>query len=198
MVILLLLVGVMSLVYAIFTSGDFLEPIVILDTSLINCLMGYFQESKAEDALEKLKNYSSAKAKVKRGGDITEIDAKDLVRGDYIILEAGDKIPADARIVESYFAKCDESILTGESMSVDKTEETITKKALIAEHTDMVYSGTILVAGKIEAIVTDTGMNTELGKIASTLDSKEEPITPLQVKVNKISTFISCVAAILY
>lgn len=197
MVILLMLVGVMSLVYAIFTSGDFLEPIVILGTSLINCLMGYFQESKAEDALEKLKNYSSAKAKVKRGGDITEIDAKDLVRGDYIILEAGDKIPADARIVESYFAKCDESILTGESMSVDKTEETITKKALIAERTDMVYSGTILVAGKIEAIVTDTGMNTELGKIASTLDSKEEPITPLQVKVNKISTFISCVAAIL-
>ena len=196
-VILLLLVGVMSLVYAIFTSGDFLEPIVILGTSLINCLMGYFQESKAEDALEKLKNYSSAKAKVKRGGDITEIDAKDLVRGDYIILEAGDKIPADARIVESYFAKCDESILTGESMSVDKTEETITKKALIAERTDMVYSGTILVAGKIEAVVTDTGMNTELGKIASTLDSKEEPITPLQVKVNKISTFISCVAAIL-
>lgn len=197
MVILLLLVGVMSLVYAIFTSGDFLEPIVILGTSLINCLMGYFQESKAEDALEKLKNYSSAKAKVKRGGDITEIDAKDLVRGDYIILEAGDKIPADARIVESYFAKCDESILTGESMSVDKTEETITKKALIAERTDMVYSGTILVAGKIEAVVTDTGMNTELGKIASTLDSKEESITPLQVKVNKISTFISCVAAIL-
>lgn len=197
MVILLLLVGVMSLVYAIFTSGDFLEPIVILGTSLINCLMGYFQESKAEDALEKLKNYSSAKAKVKRGGDITEIDAKDLVRGDYIILEAGDKIPADARIVESYFAKCDESILTGESMSVDKTEETITKKVLIAERTDMVYSGTILVAGKIEAVVTDTGMNTELGKIASTLDSKEEPITPLQVKVNKISTFISCVAAIL-
>ena len=82
-------------------------------------------------------------------------------------------------------------------MSVDKTEETITKKALIAERTDMVYSGTILVAGKIEAVVTDTGMNTELGKIASTLDSKEEPITPLQVKVNKISTFISCVAAIL-
>lgn len=197
MVILLLLVGFMSLVYAIFTSGDFLEPIVILGTSLINCLMGYFQESKAEDSLEKLKNYSSAKAKVKRGGDITEIDAKDLVRGDYIILEAGDKIPADARIVESYFAKCDESILTGESMSVDKTEETITKKALIAERTDMVYSGTILVAGKIEAVVTDTGMNTELGKIASTLDSKEEPITPLQVKVNKISTFISCVAAIL-
>ena len=197
MVILLLLVGVMSLVYATFTSGDFLEPIVILGTSLINCLMGYFQESKAEDALEKLKNYSSAKARVKRGGDITEIDAKDLVRGDYIILEAGDKIPADARIVESYFAKCDESILTGESMSVDKTEETITKKALIAERSNMVYSGTIVVAGKIEAIVTDTGMNTELGKIASTLDSKEEPITPLQVKVNKISTFISCVAAVL-
>ena len=197
MIILLLVVGVMSLVYAIFTSGDFLEPIVILGTSLINCLMGYLQESKAENALEKLKNYSSDKAKVKRDNTITEIDSKDIVRGDYLILEAGDKIPADARIVESYFAKCDESILTGESMSVDKTEDTVRSKVLIAERNNMVYSGTILVAGKIEAIVTETGMNTELGKIAATIDSKEEPITPLQVKVNKISTFISGVAAIL-
>ena len=197
MIILLIIVGLMSLFYAIFTNGDYLEPIVILGTTLINCFMGYLQESKAEDAVEKLKKYSALWTTVKRDGKIIEINSKDLVRGDYIILEAGDKIPADARIVKSYFAKCDESILTGESLNIDKNDKTYDKKLLIAERHNMVYSGTILVAGKIEAIVTATGMNTELGKIASTLDKDIEPITPLEVKVKKISAFISGIAAFL-
>ena len=197
MIILLLVVGLMSLFYAIFTNGDFLEPIVILGTSLINCFMGYLQESKAEDAVEKLKSYQSNKTTVKRDGKLEEIASENIVDGDYIILEAGDKVPADARIIESYFAKCDEAILTGESMSVDKTENTISKTALISERYNMVYSGTVVVAGKIEAIVVETGMDTEIGKIASTIDTKEEPITPLQVKVKKISTFISGIAAFL-
>ncbi len=197
MIILLLVVGLLSLFYAIFTGGDFLEPIVILGTTLINCLMGYLQESKAEDAIEKLKSYQSSHTTVKRDGDFTEINSENLVTGDYIVLEAGDKVPADARVIESYFAKCDESILTGESMSVDKFAEVINKNALISERFNMVYSGTVLVAGKIEAIVTDTGMDTEIGKIAATIDTKEEPITPLQVKVKKISTFISGIAAFL-
>ena len=197
MIILLLVVGLMSLFYAIFTNGDFLEPIVILGTSLINCFMGYLQESKAEDAVEKLKSYQSNKTTVKRDGKLEEIDSENIVDGDYIILEAGDKVPADARIIESYFAKCDEAILTGESMSVDKTENAISKNALISERYNMVYSGTVVVAGKIEAIVVETGMDTEIGKIASTIDTKEEPITPLQVKVKKISTFISGIAAFL-
>ena len=197
MIILLLVVGLMSLFYAIFTNGDFLEPIVILGTTLINCFMGYLQESKAEDAVEKLKSYQSSKTTVKRDGKLEEIDSENIVDGDYIILEAGDKVPADARIIESYFAKCDEAILTGESMSVDKTENAISKNALISERYNMVYSGTVVVAGKIEAIVVETGMDTEIGKIASTIDTKEEPITPLQVKVKKISTFISGIAAFL-
>ena len=197
MIILLLVVGLMSLFYAIFTNGDFLEPIVILGTSLINCFMGYLQESKAEDAVEKLKSYQSSKTTVKRDGKLEEIDSENIVDGDYIILEAGDKVPADARIIESYFAKCDEAILTGESMSVDKTENAISKNVLISERYNMVYSGTVVVAGKIEAIVVETGMDTEIGKIASTIDTKEEPITPLQVKVKKISTFISGIAAFL-
>ena len=197
MIILLLVVGLMSLFYAIFTNGDFLEPIVILGTTLINCFMGYLQESKAEDAVEKLKSYQSSKTTVKRDGKLEEIASENIVDGDYIILEAGDKVPADARIIESYFAKCDEAILTGESMSVDKTENAISKNALISERYNMVYSGTVVVAGKIEAIVVETGMDTEIGKIASTIDTKEEPITPLQVKVKKISTFISGIAAFL-
>ena len=102
MIILLLVVGLMSLFYAIFTDGDFLEPIVILGTTLVNCIMGYFQESKAEDAIEKLKNYSSEYTTVKRDGKLEKINSEDLVEGDYIILEAGDKVPTDARIIESH------------------------------------------------------------------------------------------------
>ena len=197
MIILLLVVGVLSLIYALLTDEDFLEPIVILGTTLVNCIMGYLQESKAEDATDKLKKYTANYVTVKRDGKSKEIDAKYLVPGDYIILEAGDKVPADARIMKSYFAKTDESILTGESQNVDKIEEPIKKDLLLAETYNMVYSGTVVTAGKIEAIVVDIGMNTELGKIAGILDTKEEPITPLQMKVAKVTRFITGVAGIL-
>ena len=197
MIILLLVVGVLSLIYALLTDEDFLEPIVILGTTLVNCIMGYLQESKAEDATDKLKKYTANYVTVKRDGKSKEIDAKYLVPGDYIILEAGDKVPADARIMKSYFAKTDESILTGESQNVDKIEEPIKKDLLLAETYNMVYSGTVVTAGKIEAIVVDIGMNTELGKIAGILDTKEEPITPLQMKVAKVTRFITGVAGVL-
>ena len=197
MIILLLVVGLMSLFYAIFTNGDFLEPIVILGTTLVNCIMGYFQESKAEDAIEKLKNYSSEYTTVKREGKLEKINSEDLVEGDYIILEAGDKVPADARIIESHFAKCDEAILTGESLNVEKIDEVLKGDLIIAERKNMVYSGTVVTAGKIEAIVVDIGMDTELGKIAASIDTSVEPITPLQVKIKKISSFISGIAAFL-
>lgn len=197
MIILLLVVGFLSLLYAIMTDGDFLEPIVILGTSLVNCIMGYLQESKAEDATNKLKKYTANYITVKRDGVTKEVNARYLVPGDYVILEAGDKIPADARIIKSYFAKTDESILTGESQNVDKTEEIIKKDSLLAETYNMVYSGTVLTAGKVEAVVVNTGMKTELGKIADALDTKEEPITPLQMKVEKVTRFITGVAGIL-
>ena len=197
MIILLLVVGLMSLFYAIFTNGDFLEPIVILGTTLVNCIMGYFQESKAEDAIEKLKNYSSEYTTVKRDGKLEKINSEDLVEGDYIILEAGDKVPADARIIESHFAKCDEAILTGESLNVEKIDEVLKGDLIIAERKNMVYSGTVVTAGKIKAIVVDIGMDTELGKIAASIDTSVEPITPLQVKIKKISSFISGIAAFL-
>ena len=197
MIILLLVVGFLSLLYAIMTDGDFLEPIVILGTSLVNCIMGYLQESKAEDATNKLKKYSANYVTVKRDGLTKEVNSKNLVPGDYIILEAGDKIPADARIVKSYFAKTDESILTGESQNVDKIDEVIEKDSLLAETYNMIYSGTVLTAGKVEAVVTNVGMKTELGKIAGALDTKEEPITPLQMKVAKVTRFITGVAGFL-
>ena len=197
MIILLLIVGLMSLFNAIFSDGDYLEPFVILGTTIINCIMGYLQESKAEDALEKLKKYSAEYTMVKRNGKIKEINSQDLVEGDYIILEAGDKVPADARIIENHFAKCDEAILTGESLNVEKTDEVLTGNLAISERKNMIYSGTSVTVGKIEAIVVDIGMDTELGKIAASLDTKIEPITPLQIKIKKISTFISFIAAFL-
>ncbi len=197
MIILLLIVGILSLIYSIVSNSDYLEPIVILGTTIVNCIMGFLQESKAEDAIGKLKKYKASYVTVKRNGKFKDIDSKNLVVGDYIILESGDKIPADARVVESYFGKVDESILTGESLNVDKTKDVIDKDVTIAERYNMVYSGTILVSGKIEAIVVATGMDTELGKIASVMDTKEEPITPLQMKVKKVSRFITIVACIL-
>ncbi len=197
MIILLLIVGFLSLIYSLITKEDFLEPLVILGTTLVNCIMGYFQESKAVNATEKLKKYSANYITVKRNGITEDIDAKDLVPGDYIILEAGDKVPADARIVQSYFAKTDESILTGESDNVEKNEKVILNETILAETYNMIYSGTVVVSGKIEAIVTSIGMNTELGKIAGVLDTKEEPITPIQMKVAKVSRFITGVAFIL-
>lgn len=197
MIILLIIVGVLSFIYAILTDGDFLDSIVILGTTLINCFMGYLQESKAEDAVGKLKKYSVSYVNVKRNGKYKKIDAKYLVPGDFIALEAGDKVPADARIIDSSFAKCDESILTGESASVSKDDDVITKDVVIQERKNMLYSGTILVNGKVDAIVVKTGMQTELGKIASSVDTDVEPITPLQMKVKKVSKFISFVAAFL-
>lgn len=197
MIILLLVVGILSLIYSIISGDDFLEPIIILGTSILNCFMGFLQESKSEDAIGKLKKYSANCVTVKRAGKYKEIDSKNLVVGDYLILEAGDKIPADARVVESYFGKVNESILTGESLSVDKVEDSIKTDVPISERTNMIYSGTVLVAGKIEAIVVAIGMDTELGKIASVMDTKEEPVTPLQLKVKKISQFITIVAIFL-
>lgn len=197
MIILLLVVGFLSLIYSVINKSDFLEPIVILGTSIINCFMGFLQESKAEDAIGKLKKYTTNYVSVKRNNKFRKIDAKNLVVGDIILLEAGDKIPADARIIESYYAKTDESILTGESLNVDKNSDVILKKVSISERTNMVFSGTILVAGKVQAIVIATGMNTELGKIAQVIDNDEEPLTPLQIKVEKISKFITVIAGIL-
>ena len=197
MIILLLVVGVLSFFYALFDTGDYLDSIVILGTTFVNILMGYFQEDRAEDAIEKLKQYNVTKVQVYRNGMLEEISSVDLVVGDVIVLEAGDSIPADARVIESYFAKADEAILTGESNSVSKNEDVLLQDVLLHERANMVYAGTNLVAGRVVAIVVETGMRTEMGKIAKNLNTSEEPITSLQVKVKKVSTFISMVAIFL-
>ena len=197
MVILLLVVGILSLFYAMFETHDYLDSIVILGTTLINVFMGYLQEDKAEDAVEKLKQYNITKVGVLRDGVMEEVPSTQLVVGDIITLEAGDSIPADARIIESYFAKADESILTGESNSVSKNEEVLNKDVSLHERSNIVYAGTNLVSGKVVAVVVATSMQTEIGRIAKVINTSEEPTTSLQVKVKKVSTFITMVAILL-
>ena len=197
MVILLFIVGFLSLAHAIFTNGDFLEPIVIISTSIINCIMGYLQESKAEDALGKLKKYSQDYVRVKRNGKYKNINSKNLTLGDYVVLESGDKVPADCRIVKNYFCTADESILTGESINIEKSEDVIKNDLILAERTNMIYAGSTIVSGKVEAIVVAIGNETELGKIAKSIDQEKEILTPLEIKVKKVSKFITYVAAIL-
>ena len=196
MIILLLIVGILSLIYSIVSKSDFLEPVVILGTTLINCIMGFLQEAKAEDAIGKLKKYSANYITVKRNGKYKEIDSKNLVVGDHIVLEAGDKIPADARVIESYFGKVDESILTGESLSVDKTDEIITETVGISDRKNMVYSGSFVAYGRGSFLVTDIGMNTEVGKIATLLKSASDKKTPLQVNLDNFGKRLSIIIMI--
>ena len=197
MIILLLVVGILSLIYTIFTDGDYLDPIVIIGTTLVNVFMGYLQESKAEDAVEKLKKYTATMVTVRRDNRLMEVNSKDVVVGDILVLEAGDQVAADARILESYFAKVDEAILTGESNQVVKENDLLSGKKALHEMNNMVFAGTSVVTGKMEAVVVRTGMDTEMGKIAKTLTKSADPITPLEVKVKKISSFISTVAIFL-
>jgi len=197
MILLLILVGAVSLVYSIVNKESPIEAIVIFACVLINAVMGFSQEMKSENAIDALKTMTASKTQVKRDGVWIEIDTKDVVVGDIIMLEAGDKIPADARVVKVVSAQVDESILTGESLSVEKEDVVLKGDKLLQEQTNIIFSGTSLVNGKIEAVVIATGMDTELGKIAGSLDKKEDELTPLQVKIKKVSGFITVVACVL-
>ena len=197
MVLLLILVGVVSLVYSIVNGESAIESVVIFSCLLINVIMGFVQEMKSENAIDALKTMTQSKVQVKRDGVWVEIDTAKLVVGDVIQLDAGDKVPADARIIKAVNAKVDESILTGESLQVDKDDETLSGDKLIQDQINIVFSGTSVTNGKIEAVVIKTGMETELGKIAGSLDSGKEALTPLQVKIKKVSGFITVIACIL-
>lgn len=197
MVLFLILVGVVSLVYSIVNSESVIESVVIFSCLLINVIMGFVQEMKSENAIDALKTMTQSKVQVKRDGVWVEIDTAKLVVGDVIQLDAGDKVPADARIIKAVNAKVDESILTGESLQVDKDDEILSGDKLIQDQINIVFSGTSVTNGKIEAVVIKTGMETELGKIAGSLDSGKEALTPLQVKIKKVSGFITVIACIL-
>ena len=175
--------------------GELFEPALILLIVILNAIMGVVQESKAEKALDALKNMSAPHARVIRNGEETVIDASELVPGDIIRLEAGDFVPADARLIYSAGLKSEESALTGESVPSEKDAETvIDKKAPIGDRTNMIFSGCSITYGTATAVVTATGMDTEMGKIANLLEGESDAQTPLQKKLSQLGKYLGIVA----
>lgn len=197
MIILLLIVGILSFIYSTVTGSDYADSIVILFSVIVNAIMGYIQEQKAENSLESLKSYVTSTVEVLRDNKSHEVDSKQITIGDVIILESGDKIPADCRLLEAINLQVDESILTGESKPLTKTPDLITEEVEIHDRKNMIYSGTNIINGKAKALVVKIGDDTELGKIAQNLNKEKQAPTPLQIKVGKVSKFITYVAIFL-
>ena len=193
MIIMLLIVSIISFFNAYFMHEAYTDSILIVFIVFLNAFMGYIQEAKAEASINSLKNMSTCRVKVKRNNVIYMIDSCKLVPGDIVILEAGDKIPCDCRVIESTHSLVDESVLTGESVCVSKSSKVIKEEVLINDRVNMVYSGSSLVNGKLVCIVVSTGMNTFLGNIASSVGTKKDVPTPLQLKISEISRNLSII-----
>ena len=175
--------------------GEFFEPALILLIVVLNAVMGVIQEGKAERALDALKGMSAPHARAIRDGVEKIIDAADLVPGDIIKLEAGDFVPADARLLHSVSLKSEEAALTGESVPSEKdANEVVATDAPIGDRHNMVFSGCSITYGTATAVVTATGMNTEMGKIANLLDSEGETETPLQKKLGQLGKYLGILA----
>jgi P-type Ca2+ transporter type 2C len=170
--------------------GHFVDAIVVLAVLMLNALIGFFQETQAERAMDALMEMAAPKAKVRRDGKTETIQARELMPGDIILLEAGDKIPADARLLEVSNLKVNESSLTGESMPVEKQAGVIEKEAAVVDRENMVYMGTIITSGRAVAVVAATGMTTEIGKIATGLVEIKPEATPLQKNIAKLSRYL--------
>lgn len=197
MILILLAAAAISFVLAVMSgeASEFFEPVLILLIVVVNAIMGVMQESKAEKALDALKSLSAPHARVIRGGKEQVIDAVQLVPGDVMLLEAGDFVPADGRLLESSAMKIEESALTGESVPAEKdAEAAVPEDASLGDRVNMVYSGCSVTYGRGRAIVTGTGMNTEMGKIANLLDSEEETQTPLQKKLADLGKYLGILA----
>lgn len=197
MILILIAAAVISFVIACVGHDpmEFFEPVLILLIVVLNAVMGMLQESKAEKALDALKNMSAPHARVLRDGEEKIIDASELVPGDIIRLEAGDFIPADARLLHSVSLKSEESALTGESVPSEKeADELIDQQAPLGDRSNMVFSGCSVTYGTATAVVTATGMDTEMGKIANLLEGESETQTPLQKKLAQLGKYLGIVA----
>ncbi len=195
MVLILIAAAAISGVTAVYAHESFADVIIILAVVVINSLLGVYQESKAEKAIEALQAISAATSKVRRSGKIQTVKSEDLVVGDIILLEAGDSIPADARLLDSASLKVEEAALTGESVPVDKIISVLNlggqKDVPLGDRKNMVYMGSAVVYGRGSAVVTATGMDTEMGKIADAITQAQENATPLQMRLNQLSKTLS-------
>ena len=197
MVLILILAAAISFVVAWngHEKTEFLEPIIILFIVIVNAIMGVVQESKAEKALDALQNMSSPHAKVIRNGKLEVVESAEVVPGDIIVFEAGDYIPADARLIESASLKCEEAALTVESVPSEKDARAeIAENAPLGDRLNMIFTGCSVSYGRGKAVVTDTGMNTQMGKIAKLLDSSSDTQTPLQLKLARLGKYLGIFA----
>ncbi|MDB6260545.1 cation-translocating P-type ATPase [Lactobacillus amylovorus] len=183
MVIILIIAAVISAF-----TGDLESTLVIIAVLILNAILGTVQHVKAEKSLESLKSLSSPSAKVLRNGEKIEIDSKDVVPGDIMLLEAGDMVTADGRILDNYSLQVNESSLTGESTNIDKADVDFDHEIPLGDRLNMVYSSSLVTYGRANVLVTGTGMNTEIGKIASLMNETKERRTPLQVSLDKFSS----------
>ncbi|MCB9358902.1 HAD-IC family P-type ATPase [Candidatus Woesearchaeota archaeon] len=191
-----------AVVFALLTE-HYIDSVIILAILIANALIGFFQELNAQRSLEALKKLTTIQANVYRDGHLLKVDSKDLVPGDVIYLEAGDKVPADCRIIEATRLKVEESALTGESVPADKDREVIANTVQIGDQSNMLFSSTTVVEGTVKAIVVATGMKTEIGKITHMLREVEQEMTPLQRRLDSfgkklgIAVIIICIIVLL-
>jgi len=196
MIIILLAAAAISGVLAVIEGESFTDVIIILAVVIVNAVLGVYQESKAEKAIEALQEMSAATSRVLRGGKIATVHSEDLVVGDVVLLEAGDAVPADGRLIENASLKIEEAALTGESVPVTKFIDLINltdnaKDIPLGDRKNMVYMGSTVVYGRGKAVITATGMDTEMGKIADALANAAEGQTPLQRKLSQLSRILT-------
>ena len=189
--------AVISTILAITEGHGFAEPIVIMAIVIINTMIAVYQEINAEEALAALKKMHAHMTVVLRDGQKLSVDATELVPGDILVLEAGDMIPADARIIKSANLRVEESVLTGESVPVEKDAyAVIPDNAPLGDNFNMLFSGCLIANGRTEAVVVETGMNTEMGKVAGLLNNTERVKTPLQKRLIKFAQFLTVIAVL--
>ena len=198
MIIILIIAAIISAVVSYLEgTGDYFDSIIIIAIVVFNGIMGLIQEAKAEKSIEALKKMSAPVAKVKRNGKALTVNGEDIVPGDIVILETGCYVPADIRLINTYNLKVEESSLTGETEAVEKDENALfnNQKVPLGDMKNMVFAGTAVVNGHAEGIVTNIGMNTEVGKIASMIITNEAPQTPIQKKLSEVGKVlgIACV-----
>ncbi len=195
MIIILIVAAVISGITAFYEGESFADVIIIMAVVVINAVLGVFQESKAEAAIEALQEIAAATSKVLRDGKMVTLKSDELVPGDIVVLEAGDAVPADGRIIECASMKIEEAALTGESVPVNKIVDLLQlkeqKDVPLGDRKNMVYMGSTVVYGRGKAVITGTGMNTEMGKIAKALSQAKDEATPLQLKLNQLSKILT-------
>ena len=203
MVIMLLVAAAISAISgAVQGEADIADVVIILIVVVINSVLGVVQEAKSEQALEALQEMSAAQSKVVRDGKLTHLPSSELVPGDVVLLEAGDSVPADCRVLESASMKIEEAALTGESVPVEKHAAPIAladgaDDVPLGDRKNMCYMGSTVVYGRGRAVVAATGMKTEMGKIANALTTAKKEMTPLQIKLAQLSKILTVMVLVI-